>query len=232
MTESKDANVRTVLQTEINTEDLLDHFVDQIEAHRIDTRLLERFQRLTGQEPHRYLRRGIVFCHRDLDAILDEYERGLPFYLSTRRDPSSESLHIGHSIPFEFARWLQVVLQAPLVIMLTDDMKLLHSKTLTVYDVRRFSMDNAKDILAFGFDPKKTFLFSNLDFVGGALYENNIGVARYISMKSIRATLGFGDDDNVGMFYCCSTQSAGAHSPHPSPGSWAPAQRNCNPCPA
>lgn len=106
MTESKDANVRTVLQTEINTEDLLDHFVDQIEAHRIDTRLLERFQRLTGQEPHRYLRRGIVFCHRDLDAILDEYERGLPFYLSTRRDPSSESLHIGHSIPFEFARYI------------------------------------------------------------------------------------------------------------------------------
>lgn len=94
--------------------------------------------------------------------------------------------------------------------MLTDDMKLLHSKHLTVQDVRRFDVDNAKDILAFGFDPKKTFVFSNLDFVGGAFYENIIGVARHISMKSIRDALGFGDDDNVGMFYCCSTQSAGA----------------------
>lgn len=94
--------------------------------------------------------------------------------------------------------------------MLTDDMKLLHSKDLTVQDVRRFDVDNAKDILAFGFDPKKTFLFSNLDFVGGAFYENIINVARRISMGDIKDALGFGENDNVGMFYCCSTQSAGA----------------------
>lgn len=107
-------------------------------------------------------------------------------------------------------RWLQHVFQAPLVIMLTDDMKLLHSKSLTVQDVRRFDIDNAKDILAFGFDPKKTFIFSNLDFVKGAFYENIVRVARHISVKNIKDTLGFGDDDSVGMFYCCSTQSAGA----------------------
>lgn len=94
--------------------------------------------------------------------------------------------------------------------MLTDDMKLLHCKDLTVQDVRRFDLDNAKDILAFGFNPNKTFLFSNLDFVGGAFYENIVGVARHISAKNIKDALGFGDDDNVGMFYCCSTQSAGA----------------------
>jgi tryptophanyl-tRNA synthetase len=93
--------------------------------------------------------------------------------------------------------------------MLTDDMKMLHSKNLKVQDVRRYDVDNAKDILAFGFNPKKTFIFSNLDFVGGAFYENIIGVARHISVKNIKTALGFGDDDNVGMFYCCSTQSAG-----------------------
>lgn len=88
-------------------------------------------------------------------------------------------------------------------------MKLLHSRDLTVQDVRRFDVDNAKDILAFGFDSKKTFIFSNLDFVGGAFYENIIGVARHISVKSMKNALGFGDDRNVGMSYCCSTQSAG-----------------------
>ena len=94
--------------------------------------------------------------------------------------------------------------------MLTDDMKLLHSKDLTFQDVRRFDIDNAKDILAFGFNPKKTFIFSNLDFVGGAFYENIVGIARHISIKNIKNTLDFDDDDNVGKFYCCSTQSAGA----------------------
>lgn len=93
--------------------------------------------------------------------------------------------------------------------MLTDDMKLLHSKGLTIHDVRRYNVDNAKDILAFGFNPKKTFIFSNLDFVGGAFYQNIIGVARHISVKDIKHALGFSDEDNVGMFYCCSTQSAG-----------------------
>ena len=93
--------------------------------------------------------------------------------------------------------------------MLTDDMKLLHSKSLSIEAVRRYDIDNAKDILAFGFNPLKTFLFSNLDYVGGAFYENIIGVARHISVSDIKLALRFGDDDNVGMFYCCSTQSAG-----------------------
>lgn len=29
-----------------------------------------------------------------------------------------------------------------------------------------------------------------------------------ITVKNIKSALGFGDDDNVGVFYCCSTQSA------------------------
>lgn len=86
------------------TENKLNEFVRETYANQIDTKLLERFERVTGHKPHRYLRRGIVFCHRDLDAILDKYERGQHFYFFTGRGPSSESLHIGHSIPFEFTK--------------------------------------------------------------------------------------------------------------------------------
>lgn len=89
---------------EATTEDPLDQFVRQTHANRTDPRLLERFERVTGHKPHRYLRRGIVFSHRELDAILDKYERGLPFYLFTGRGPSSDSLHIGHTVPFEFTK--------------------------------------------------------------------------------------------------------------------------------
>jgi tryptophanyl-tRNA synthetase len=85
-------------------EDGLGRFVRETDASRIQTQLLERFEKLTGHKPHRYLRRGIVFCHRDLEAILDKYESGEPFYLFTGRGPSSESLHVGHSIPFEFTK--------------------------------------------------------------------------------------------------------------------------------
>jgi tryptophanyl-tRNA synthetase len=106
-------------------------------------------------------------------------------------------------------RWLQDVFDAPLILMLTDDMKLLHSTSLSVPTVRRYTVENAKDILAFGFNPRKTFMFSNFDYVGGSFYQNIIRVARLITVSDIKQALGFSDEQNVGMFYCCSTQSAG-----------------------
>ena len=41
----------------------------------IDDALLERFEKVTGHKPHRFMRRGIVFSHRDLTKILDKYEK-------------------------------------------------------------------------------------------------------------------------------------------------------------
>jgi tryptophanyl-tRNA synthetase len=81
-------------------------FVTRSHASLIDKDLLQRFTDVTGQEPHRFLRRGIVFSHRDLETILDKYERKEPFYVFTGRGPSSDSLHLGHSIPFEFTKYV------------------------------------------------------------------------------------------------------------------------------
>ena len=78
--------------------------VKQFGATPITPSLLERFERVTGRRPHRFLRRGIVFSHRDLEKILDRHEKGLAFYLYTGRGPSSGSLHVGHAIPFEFTK--------------------------------------------------------------------------------------------------------------------------------
>lgn len=80
----------------------------------IDDTLLERFERLTGHKPHRWLRRGLFFSHRDFDRILDTYEAGEPFFLYTGRGPSSDALHLGHTIPFSFTKWLQDVFDVPL----------------------------------------------------------------------------------------------------------------------
>jgi hypothetical protein len=78
--------------------------------------LLARFQRVTGEVPHAWLRRGIFFSHRDLGKTLDLYEKGDPFYLYTGRGPSSDALHLGHLVPFMFCAWLQRVFKAPIVI--------------------------------------------------------------------------------------------------------------------
>jgi tryptophanyl-tRNA synthetase len=74
-----------------------------------EANLLQRFEKVTGHRPHRFMRRGIVFSHRDLDVILDRYEKGEPFFLYTGRGPSSDSMHIGHSVPFEFTKFVILV---------------------------------------------------------------------------------------------------------------------------
>lgn len=62
-------------------------------------------------------------------------------------------------------RWLQDVFDVPLVIQLTDDEKYLW-KDLTIEECHRFAVENAKDIIACGFDVNKTFIFSDLDYMG------------------------------------------------------------------
>ena len=41
-----------------------DKLIVEFGCKRIDPALLERFERLTGKRPHRFLRRGIFFSHR------------------------------------------------------------------------------------------------------------------------------------------------------------------------
>ena len=98
-------------------------------------------------------------------TLLNLREQGKPFYLYTGRGPSSESMHMGHLVPFVVTKWLQEAFDVPLVIQLTDDEKVLW-KDLSIEDALRMSMANAKDIIALGFDINKTFIFSDLTYMG------------------------------------------------------------------
>ncbi|KIX00655.1 tryptophan-tRNA ligase [Rhinocladiella mackenziei CBS 650.93] len=179
-------------------------------ATPITPQLLERFEKVTGKKAHRFMRRGIVFSHRELEKILDRYEKGEPFYLYTGRGPSSDHMHVGHSVPFEFTKYLQDVFDCPLVIMLTDDEKFMHSQKITIEDSKRYAKENAKDIIGIGFDPAKTFIFSDFGYMGGAFYENVCAMAKRITINQIKGTFGFNDSNNIGEFHFCATQSATA----------------------
>ena len=120
----------------------------------ISDALIARFERVTGAAAHPWLKRGIFFSHRDLDLVLDNYEKGKPMYLYTGRGPSSEALHLGHLIPFMFTKYLQDVFRCPLVVQMTDDEKFLW-KDLALDECHRLGLENAKDIIACGFDISK-----------------------------------------------------------------------------
>ncbi|KAK6463988.1 cytoplasmic tryptophanyl-tRNA synthetase [Scheffersomyces coipomensis] len=187
-----------------------DKLIKQFGTKAITEDTLSKFKRLTGQEPHPFLKRGVFFSERDLDRILDLYEHGEPFFLYTGRGPSSDSMHLGHMVPFEFTRWLQEVFDAPLVIELTDDEKFLFKPKLSIEDVKQFSKDNAKDIIAVGFKPENTFIFSDLEYMGGSFYENVVRTSRQITTSTAKAVFGFQDSDCIGKIHFASIQIATA----------------------
>ncbi|KAJ3147117.1 tryptophan--tRNA ligase [Geranomyces michiganensis] len=187
--------------------------IEQFGTRHIDQALLDRMERLTGRKPHTFLRRGLFFSHRDFTQLLDRYEKGKPFYLYTGRGPGAGSMHVGHMVPFLFCKWLQDVFQCALVIQLTDDEKFLFNKNnLKLEDSLKYSQDNARDIMAFGFDPEKTFIFSNLGYMNPAFYQNVVRISKCITGSASKATFGFNDSDNVGKISFVSVQAAPAFS--------------------
>ncbi|KFM60278.1 Tryptophan--tRNA ligase, cytoplasmic, partial [Stegodyphus mimosarum] len=145
--------------------------------------------------------------------ILKRHEQKKPFFLYTGRGPSSSALHFGHLIPFVFTKWLQETFDVPLVIQLTDDEKFLW-KDLTVEEAQRLAFENAKDIIACGFDIEKTFIFSDFQYMGQCpqFYQNVVRVQRSVTFNQVKGIFGFGDSDSIGKIAFPAVQAAPSFS--------------------
>lgn len=164
----------------------------------ITRELLDRIESITG-ELHVLLRRGVFFSHRDLDLVLDDYEAGRGFFLYTGRGPSGP-MHIGHIIPFIFTKWLQDKFKANVYIMITDDEKYWDEPGMSLREVRRWAYENTLDIIAVGFDPDRTFIFHDIEYIG-KLYPMAVKVAKKINFNTARAVFGFTGSTNIGLIF-------------------------------
>lgn len=184
-----------------------DKLIVQFGCQRLDQSIIDRVHRLTSRSPHVFLRRGVFFAHRDFNEILDAYERGEKFYLYTGRGPSSEALHLGHLVPFMFTKYLQDAFKVPLVIQLTDDEKCMW-KNLSVEESKRLARENAKDIIACGFDISRTFIFSDFNYVGGTFYENMVKIDKCVTYNKVVGIFGFTGEDHIGKISFPAVQAA------------------------
>ncbi|VDD74298.1 unnamed protein product [Mesocestoides corti] len=208
---SEDGDVVTPWDVKAASESGVDYakLTERFGCSKIEPDLIERFEKATGKRAHHFIRRGIFFAHRDLDQLLTRYESGKPFYLYTGRGPSSTSLHVGHLIPFILTKWIQEVFNVPLVIQLTDDEKFLW-KNISLTDVIKLARENAKDIIAVGFDPKKTFIFNNFTYMGQCpeFYRTVVSIQRMVTYNQARGIFGFTDNDCIGKIAFPAVQAA------------------------
>jgi len=160
--------------------------------------LLQKIAKHTGKL-HPQLRRKLFFSHRDLDVVLDLYEKGTKFVLYTGRGPSGP-VHIGHLIPWIFTKHLQDEFKTRLYFQMTDDEKFVVEDELKLDETMDFGHDNALDLIALGFEPKDTFIIFDVQDID-LLYDIALEVAKRITYSTAKATFGFQDSTNIGWIF-------------------------------
>ena len=182
-----------------------DKLIKQFGTEKITNDLLNRVTKLAGED-HFMLRRGIFFSHRDFKTILDEYEKGNKFFLYTGRGPSGHT-HIGHLVPWVFAKWLQDKFNVNMYFQLTDDEKFYSKQNLSLEETKKFAYENALDFVALGFKPENTKIIIDTENIQ-TLYPIAAQVAKKINFSNTKAVFGFTNDTNIGMIFYTSLQSA------------------------
>ena len=189
------------VEGEIDYNKLIESFGTQ----KITPDVLEKIKDLIG-EVHPMLKLQYFFSHRDFDWILSKYEKGDKFYLYTGRGPSG-MIHMGHLLPWIFTKYLQDKFDAKLLFQITDDEKFLYGQDRTLQQIHHFTYENILDIIAVGFDPRKTKIIVDTKHIKH-LYPIATEVAKRITLSTAKAVFGFSNSTNIGMIGFPSIQAA------------------------
>ena len=173
----------------------------------ITSDLLDCIRRNAG-ELHPQLERQIFFSHRDLDWLLQKYENGEKFVLYTGRGPSGP-VHIGHLAPWIFTKYLQDKFDAKLYFQITDDERYLYHDNFSMDDPKKWAYENALDLIALGFDPKKTRIVLDTKSIG-TLYSLALKIAKHVTFSTAKGVFGFQESTNIGLIFYPAIQAAPA----------------------
>jgi tryptophanyl-tRNA synthetase len=194
----KDKNEMVVTPWEVRGKVDYERLIREFGTQPVTEELLQRIAKYTG-ELHPQLRRKLFFSHRDLDVVLDLYEKGVKFVLYTGRGPSGP-VHIGHLVPWIFTKHLQDKFKTRLYFQMTDDEKFVVEDELKLEQAKNFGYENALDLIALGFKPENTFIIFDVADIG-LLYDIALEVAKRITYSTAKATFGFQDSTNIGWIF-------------------------------
>lgn len=173
--------------------------------------LLESFgaDALTGAQArgfpvdHPLVRRGIFYAGRDVDAFTDAASTGETHSIVTGRGPSGP-MHLGHVLPFYFAKRVQEATGARVYIPFSDDEKHL-LKDQSLESIAGHTRENLRDILAVGFDPAKTrIVVDTAD--ADVVYPLAAAFSKEITQSTVDAT--YGNPDTIGLSFYPAVQAA------------------------
>ena len=200
-----DKNEMIVTPWEVKGKVDYERLIREFGTQPLTEELLRKLEKHTG-ELHLQIRRELFFSYRDLDTVLDLYEKGTKFVLYTGRGPSGP-VHIGHLVPWILTKHLQDKFDTRLYFQMTDDEKFLVDDENKLADMTRYGYENALDLIALGYKPESTFIIYDTKDID-LLYDIALEVAKRITYSTARATFGFQESTNLGWVFWPAVQAA------------------------
>jgi|TARA_Y100000310_G_scaffold39910_2_gene37435 tryptophanyl-tRNA synthetase len=170
--------------------------IKQFGASLIDKKLKSKLAGL------RLIDKEIFFAHRDLDKIIKK-----DFAIVSGRGPSAK-LTLAHLQIFKFVKDMQDKFNCRVFIPFSDDEKFLFNQQLDYEESKKLAYENALDIIALGFDPKKTEVIIDFENMNQELYNLSIRCAKTITNSTVKSAFGFTGDKNIGINFYPAMQAA------------------------
>jgi len=148
---------------------------------------------------------NLIYSHRDFDKFFNALKKGEKCAIVSGINASG-TLHLGHKVVFDTNLYFQKKYNLPVFIPISDDESYVAGKISTQEQALKNAIELAKELLAYGFDPKKTYFI--IDQIYTDIYNFAIKLSKKINLSEIKATYGYKNEDNIGLYFYPSIQSA------------------------
>jgi tryptophanyl-tRNA synthetase len=119
---------------------------------------IQKFDSLISKisNPSMYMRRGVIFGHRDFDRVLDTLKQGGEFAVMSGIKPTGE-FHLGTLMTAKEIIYFQQ--QGAQAFYAIADIEAYEDNRLPFNETEKIAVGNVADLLALGFDPKKGHIY-------------------------------------------------------------------------
>lgn len=152
--------------------------------------------------PHKLMRRGVIFGHRDYERILKAMKSGEDFAVMSGFMPSG-AIHFGHKMTMDEIIWHQKAGAKAFVAI--ADMEAHLVRGLSYEKTKQIGMDYVKSIIALGLEKNSLIYFqSKNELVKNLAYE----LSAEVNLNEMRAIYGFTGDTQIAKAFVSLIQSA------------------------
>ena len=161
--------------------------------------------KLSEKPNHPAFSNGIVASHRDFDKFFKALKKPEKCAILSGLNASG-TLHLAHKAVFDINLFFQKKYNIPVFIPISDDESYVAGKVKTQEEALENSKRLARELIAYGFDPKKTFFI--IDQIYTNIYNLAIKLSKSVNYSEIKATYGYKPVNNIGLHFYPAIQSA------------------------